>query len=389
MANTFTNVVDTIFAQSLELLAANITTARTVRTDFSMEVAKPGQVINVPYAESASTSAYTAAQALPTPSNSTSDVKTITLNQWRKADMFLTDKEAAEVADIGLINSQAAERVYALGLELDAYLLGLYPAFYGYVGTAGTTPFASDLSAAAAANRVLNQQKAPLNDRYIVLDPLAEEKALGLSAIQNAQNRASSKGDADNTLRTAMIGRVLGFDWWMNQQVPQHTAGTITTGLIAKASTAVAAGQKSFVATTAASTGACALLAGDVIAINGHSQTYTLTANATQASAATDVTLSVEPGLEIALAGSEEITVKASHRVNLAYQRNAIGLAVRPLAPAGGFTGGNIYRSAIEPVTGIPLTLEISRAHGQVYWVWSLLYGASVLRPELGCRIAG
>lgn len=387
MANTFTNVVDTIFAQSLELLPANIITARTVRSDFSREVAQPGQVINVPFAESVSTSAYTAAQALPTPSNSTHDVKTITLNQWRKADMFLTDKEAAEIADVGLVNSQAAERVYALGAELDAYILSLYPAFYGYVGTAGTTPFASDLSAATAANRVLAEQKAPLMDRYIMLDPLAEEKALGLTAIQNAQMRASSKGDEDNTLRTARIGHVLGADWWMNQQVPRHTAGTITTGLIAKASTAVAAGQKSFLATTAASTGACALVVGDIININGHTQTYTVTAAATQASAATDVTINVEPGLEIALAGSEAITVKASHRVNLAYQRNAIGLAVRSLSPS--FTGGNIYRTAIEPVTGIPLSLEVSRAHGQVYWVWSLLYGASVLRPELGCRIAG
>src|SRR5690606_27985853 len=114
--------------------------------------------------------------------------------------------------------------------------------------------------------------------------------------------------------------------------VPTHTAGTITTGLATKAATVQALGDKTIVCTTAAATGACALKKGDIITFAGDTQTYVLTDDATQSSAASDVTLNIEPGLKKALAGGEAVTVKASHVVNLGFHRDAFALAMRPLA---------------------------------------------------------
>lgn len=389
MANTFSSVVDSIFAKSLMPLRENSIMARLVRTDFRNEVAQRGQVITIPKPTAATAETYTPAQVPPAGQDSEQEVVSITLNQWKKSDMFMTDKEAREIADADILDSQVAERVKALANDVDNYLFALYTSVYGFAGTAGTTPFASDLSAATASRKVLNNQLAPNDPRRIVINPDAEANALGLRAIQDASFRASQRGAEDNSLVTGHIGTVLGFDWYMSQNVPTHTAGTITTGLIAKASTAQAVGLETIVATTAASTGACALLVGDVIEIAGHDQTYTLTAAATQASAATDVNLSISPPLQTALAGSEAITVKASHAVNLAFHRDAFGLAVRPLAPAGGFTGGNEFRSAVDPVSGLAISLEVSREYGRTKWLWSVLYGASVLRPELAARLAG
>jgi hypothetical protein len=275
-------------------------------------------------------------------------------------------------------------------------VFALYKDIYGYTGTAGTTPFAigagnfpNSPTDAVNLRKTLNKQLAPPDSRRAVLSLDAEANALALPAFANFEQT----GDQGVKIE-GRLGRKFGLDWYYDQAVPTHTAGTITTGLIAKAATAVAAGVKSFLGTTAASTGACALLAGDIINIAGHTQTYVLTANATQASAASDVTLAIEPGLQIALVGSEAITVKASHVVNLGFHRDAFAFATRPVGDMV-FKGGSEILQMTDmgsngvPGTGINLTLEVSRQHHQTSWELSILYGCKTIRRELAARLAG
>ena len=131
-------------------------------------------------------------------------------------------------------------------------------------------------------------------------------------------------------------------------------------------------------------------LAGDIITIAGDDQTYVLTAAATQASAATDVTLAFEPALKVALTGSEAITVKATHVVNLAFHRDAFALAMRPLmASVADYQLGSRFISMQDPVTGLVLRLEVSRQHKQTRWAFDVLWGTQLVRPALACRLAG
>jgi hypothetical protein len=286
--------------------------------------------------------------------------------------------------------------VRGLANQVNSDVFALYKDIYGYAGTAGTTPFAigsgnfpNSPTDAVNLRKTLNKQLAPPDSRRAVLSLDAEANALALPAFANFEQT----GDVGVKIE-GRLGRKFGLDWYYDQAVPTHTAGTITTGLIAKAATAVAAGVKSFLATTAASTGACALLAGDIINIAGHTQTYVLTANATQASAASDVTLAIEPGLQIALVGSEAITVKASHVVNLGFHRDAFAFATRPVGDMV-FKGGSEILQMTDmgsngvPGTGINLTLEVSRQHHQTSWELSILYGCKTIRRELAARLAG
>jgi hypothetical protein len=252
----------------------------------------------------------------------------------------------------------------------------------GYTGTAGTTPFASDTTDATQARKILNNQLAPLDDRRFVFDADAEAEALNLRAFQDMSYSGSAMG-----LLEGKIERKLGMTWFMDQNVPTHTAGTITTGLIVKASTVHAIGTKAIVCTTAASTGACALLTGDIVTFAGDTQTYTLTANATEATASTDVTLNVEPGLAVATAGSEAVAVKATHVCNMAFHRDAFAFANRPLAEQP--FPGQIAQSATDSVSGLSLRLEVTRQHKQTRWAFDMLYGGILVRPALATRIAG
>lgn len=389
MANTLDALMPKILARGLLALRGFTVLPRLVNTDYSNEARQKGNTIDVPVPGAVTAVDVTPGATPPANTDSSWSTVQVPLDKWKEAPFYLTDKEEGQILTSEFLPLQAGEAVKSLGQAVNADIFGCYKGIYGYVGTAGTTPFATsggvgDISAATSARKVLNAQFAPLANRSLVLDVDAGANALGLPQFANAAAAADNK-----VITEGVIGRKLGFDWFEDQQTPTHAAGTITTGLAAKAATAQAVGDTTIVCTTAASTGACALKEGDIITFAGDSQTYVLTADAAQASAAADVTLNIQPPLKVALAGGEAVTVKASHVVNLAFNKYAIALAVRPLADTMGNELGAKIMSATDPITGLTLRLEVTRQHKQTRYSYDILYGVKLVRRELACRVAG
>lgn len=356
---------------------------RLVNSDFSTEAKQKGDTISVPIPSAISVTDVVPAAYAPDSGNVTPTTATIPLTNWKEAAFTLSEKELANIV-AGIAPVQMTSAIEALATTINLSILNLYSGVYGYVGTAGATPFATDITAATQARKVLGIQKAPTGNRRIVLNPDAEANALSLAAFYGALNSADPA-----VITEGLIGRKFGFDWAMDQQVPTQTAGTITTGLIAKASTVQAVGLTAIVCTTAASTGALALKKGDIIVFSGDTQTYAVTADATQASAATDVTVNISPGKKIALAGSETVTVKASHVVNLAFHRDAFAFASRTLNDDNlGVNVENEMQMA-DPVSGLTLRLSVREEYRRIRWGFDVLWGVGLIRPELACRIAG
>jgi hypothetical protein len=383
VANTLTSVIPRLLAQGLMALRQQAIMPRLVNRGYETLAAQRGSTVDIPIPSAVSAVAVTPANTPPATADMSPTHVSIVMDQWYEAPFHLSDKDLLDVMD-GVIPMQASEAIKALANNVDAAILAKYTGVYGYAGTAGTTPFGSGLSEYTAARTVLNKQLAPINDRRVVLNPDAEGNALLLRAFQDA-----SFGGGTGVIMDGQIGRKVGADWWMDQLVPTHVAGTITTGLAAKAATAVAAGLKTFVATTAASTGAVALKVGDIINIAGHSQTYVITEDATEASANTDVSLKIEPGLQIALAGGEAVTVKGDHAVNMLFHRDAFALASRPLQDVQFADQLVAIESAVDPVSGLTLRLEITREHKRWRYSFDILYGCALVRPALATRIAG
>jgi hypothetical protein len=386
MANTLTAIMHQILARALLVLREHCTMPRIVNSDYSNEAAEKGDTIDVPIPGTVVVIDVTPGVTKPTPTAYTPTKVQITLDNWKQNEPFaLTDKEMVEInknEHFLPMRMQAAVRAIASAINQD--VMAEYKGIYGYVGTAGVTPFASTVNAATDARKTLHQQLAPKTERRGVLDFTAEANALALSQFSDAEKIGT------NAVRIeGEIGRKYGIDWYADDEVVTHTAGTITTGLIAKAATAQAVGLTTIQCTTAASTGACALVVGDIILFAGQSQTYVVTAAATQASAATAVNVAIQPPLKVALAGSEAVTVKATHVVNLAFHRDAFALAMRPLASNGAFKGGSEIAAMQDPDTGLVMRLEVSRQHKQNMWELDVLWGAKLVRAELATRIAG
>ena len=381
MANDLSQLLPVTLAQALQVLRGETILPRLVNRDFDNVPAASGDTVNVWIGSDLAATDVTPGPGPVTPPDSTPTKVPITLNKHKKSGFHITDKERGAIAG-GFIPQQVQQAVKALARQVNADLLGEYVGIFGFVGTPGTTPFASSLAGFKEARTLLNVQLAPKEDRVVILDPDAEGNAVVLPLFVQADQR----GDQGGVL-AGQIGTKMGASWWMDQQVPTHTAGTITTGLVAKASTAQAVGLKAVVATTAVTTGAANLKIGDIITFAGQTQTYTLTAAAVQAAASSDVTLNIEPGLKIALVGGEAVSVKGTHVVNIVMQRGAMAFASRPLQSEAA-NSANIL-SIADPQTGLALRIEQVRQNKQDYFELDLLYGVKLVRPELAVRLAG
>ncbi len=379
MANTLTAVTPKLLAQGLMALRENTVMPRLVNRQYEALAGQKGSTIDVPIPSAIAAVAVSPSNTPPATADVAPTSVAIALDQWFEAPFYLTDKDLLEAMD-GTIPMQASEAIKSLGNNVDQYILGLAHGangFYGYQGTAGTTPFATDTSDATGARKILNNQLAPLDDRSFVVDPDAEANALDLRAFHDMSFSGSAQGIVEGR-----INRKLGFDWFMDQNVPTHTAGT------AAGATTDAAGYALGVTTiTLASAGTGTILVGDVFTIAGDTQTYTVITGDTDVSDGGTVTFA--PALAVAITTSATaITLKATHVVNLAFHRDAIAFATRPLEQdASGL--GAIIQSIVDPVSGLTLRLEITREHKRTRFSYDILYGAQVVRRELGTRVAG
>jgi hypothetical protein len=375
-----TNILQTLVSMSLSALRERIVLAKIVNRDYEGELRgqKLGATVNVsvPAAVAARTVAPDVVPPAVTAVTPTS--VPITLNQWYEAPFAMDDKGLSQVMG-GIIPQQASEAVKAIANNIDQYIHGLThgaSGFYGYAGVAGQTPFATDLAEYLAATQQADAQLMPADNRFVILDTFAKANALGTNAVQNA----SWRGDA-NAFRTGQIGEVLGAQWDYSQNVPRHTSGTWTNAGTTTGTNAAGQGVVNLTGGTGS------LLVGDIVTFAGDSQTYVVIA-ATGTAPTSAIT--VAPNLVTAKSSTELVTVKASHRNNLLIHRDAIGFAMAPLLDTMQVAGAPTTQAvAIDAESGLALRLEVTRQHRQYQWSFDALYGASVIRRELGVRIAG
>lgn len=382
MANDLTVVVDKILARGLMALREWTIMPALVNTDYGSDAKSLGDTIDVPIPASQTAVAVTPAEVPPAPASKTPTKVQISLDQWYKTDFHMTDKQVLEVdANALFIPMQTSEALKALANKINQNIFSHYTGVYGYVGTAATTPFSTDTSAAVDAGTALNLQLAPPGDRRGVLNFTAEGAAKKLAAFQDVDKAGSTGVKIEGSL-----GRQFGIQWYADHHVPNHTTAAAGTPLVDDAA-AIAIG-----ATTIHMDGLTTKPeAGDVFStgIAGDSGTYTVVSSTTLAGTDSDVTF--YPGLRVAkpaVDASEAITFKGSHAVNLVFHRDAFAFAMRPLE-ATDFGLGSVIRSMTDPVSGISLRLEVSRQYKQTAWVFDALWGAKLVRPEFAVRIAG
>lgn len=372
MANTLTPILPKILARVLAATRPAMSILPLVNKDWSTELAQKGETINVQLSEPmVASDVAPSTSAAPTPTDVAQTTTPITLDKHKHIAFSLTDKEITMIdKDSSFMPGQAEEAMIGLFTQMTSDVFSLYKKVYTVAGTAGTTPFASSTDIINEVSRKLTQLRTSNRERRFILDPFATEKAKNLASFSD-MDKAGSSVKTDG-----LIGRKLGFDFYEDQDVPLHTAGTGSGYLI---NGALSAGVKS----ATVDTGTGTLLEGDIVTFAGHTQSYTLT------SALSANVFAFEPALVSAVADNAAVTLVASHRVNLAFTKPAFALAIRSLGTGEIFKGGNIISEMRDPVTGMVARAEVMRANKMTVFDFDVLYGVGAPRPQYAARLLG
>jgi hypothetical protein len=379
VSNTITNVLPKMLAQGVLALRQNAVTPRLVNRDYESTAAGKGNVVNVPIPSAIAARAVSPAVTFAANVDSSPTVALITLDHWYEAPFQASDNDRLSV-DETFFPMQASEAVKALANDADQYLMGKHTGFYGCAGTVGTTPFNGSLTVGGTARKLLNKQLAPMDNRFGIIDPDAENNFLLNSNILQADQRGDQGG-----IIAGSIGTKLGIAWYMNQNVSSYTPGTGWVTGWALSTVGLSAGDTTVNILNATASGT--IKVGDIFTIAGGTQQYVITTAAT-ASSTVQIAVSFYPAAASAATTGAAITViGTAYVVNLVANKYAMAWASRPLA--GSLVDAHVFQAPVDPISGIALRLELSRQYKQETLSYDYLAGAGVVRRELGVKIFG
>lgn len=381
MSNTVSVLMTKILAGALKVLTEEFTALRVAKTDLSAAAVQKGDTISmsVPIAQTAA--AVTPAATAPALTDTTPTEVTVQLSNHRGSRFHLSAVDAANIQRApDFIAGQVAEAARSLMYEANASLFGLYKKLYGFAGTAGTNPFATNINPLADGREALNAQLCPDGNRHAILGYAAETAALKLATF----NEALKRGD-NSSLNSGELGKIFGMMAHRDGQVPTHTSTPLTAGACTvNGAHAVGVTTVSIAKATTASP----LVEGDILTFAGDSQTYVVTADATLAIGNTNV--SIQPPLKVAQAGGGAVTLKATHVVNLLVDPGWAGFAARVTdAEIEGVPTIGIHQVMRDEKTGLALKLSALPGFESAQWMLSWVYGVGYLDRRRGTRLAG
>lgn len=343
---TLGNYNETFFAQeALIQLEKVMGMAGRVHRGYEPATQARGNVIQIRRPAS-----FTATNAPANDSDVATESVSITLSEHKEVKFALTDKDLSLSAP-QIITDHIRPAAVALADIIDQALAALYKDI-PWVSAQTATPALADI---AAIRKIMFDNKVPINDKANLSYMIDGATELAyLNALAAAGQQANTQ---DPSLREGSLGRLYGFDVWANQNTPVHTSGVAAdaTGTVDGVN---AKGVKTIL--ISGITAGATWKIGDTFSIAGHTTRYVMTADGTDADGAA-ATIVFEPGLEIATAGAEVITILltgAAKVQTLAFHRNAFALAMAPLSTLGNGRGADMA-VATDPITGLSLRSRI------------------------------
>lgn len=246
-ANSVDALVPEIWAQeSLAILEENMVMARLVHRDFSPLVANYGDVVNTRKPGEFSTKRKTASDSVTSQDATATNVQ-VPLNQHAYVTFTIKDSESS-LAFKDLVEMFMQPAAMQLARTVDRSLLGQVHEFFGNkVGRLGEMTSSNARDFVLDARQKMNENKAYQAGRNLVLAPSAETAFLKTDIFVKANER----GDGGSALEEARLGRIAGFDTYLDQNVPYRsvTAADTTTANHTAGASAGDTGNKSITAT--------------------------------------------------------------------------------------------------------------------------------------------
>ena len=400
MANSILTI-DMITRKALEILENNLVITRTVNRQyddsFAVEGAKIGSTLRIRLPDRALVTDGAALQV----QDDNEQFTTLTVSSQKHIGVNFTTAELTMQLD-DFAERVLKPRVSQLASSIDADVANSFKSIYQSVGTPGTTPGTSLVL--LQGQQKLNEAAAVMAPRYATVNPAANAGLVeGMKGLFNPTNTISRQ------FKNGLMGEgVLGFEEIsMSQSIKQHTTGT-RTGSHTVTSAVTAQGSTTILIT---GTGSQTIKQGDVFTVanvyavnpqtresTGSLQQFVATADATASSGA--YTVSVSPAMYTsghALAtidafpqASAVVTFLGSastqYPQNLIYHKDAITFATADLLmPQGVDMASRQVHNGISMRIVRQYDINNDRLPCRI----DVLYGFSVIRPQMGVRLWG
>lgn len=376
MANVLTDLAADIY-KAADIVArehVGYLPSVTINGDGS-ERAAVGGIVRSAFTRAAVAGDLNVSMAIQEGTDQTIDNKVLTITKARSVPIPWRGEEIKSVNNGAgfetIYGDQITQGMRTLTNEMEVDLKNTaYQAASRAVGTAGTTPFNTDLAVLGNLEQLFIDNGAPVssNQRSLILNSTAKAKMYGLTQLTNV----NQKGDAI-FLEQGIMGILNGFSLRVTGASTAVTKGT-GTGYLTSAAFSVGD-----VAITV-QTGSGTILAGDVITFAGDTNKYVATA-------LTGGTVTIaSPGLKQDLAENVALTVGNNYSANVSFERSAIELAVR--APAMPMINGKASDAAIDrmtitdPVSGIPFEISVYPGQGKMLIQIAAVWGVKAWKPE-------
>jgi len=345
-ANDNDALIPELWAQEgLAILEENMVMARLVYRDFSDEVANYGDVVNTRRPSEFTTRRKTDADDVDNQDAVSTNVQ-VPLDQHVYVSFTIKDGESSKAFQ-DLVDIYLTPAAMQIARTVDRVLVGQAHQFLANkVGRLQEMDSTNAKDFLLEAREKMNVNKAYAAGRSLVLSPQSETEMLKTELFISAEKR----GDEGTALREASLGRILGFDFYLDQNTPSLSK----TGTVDYVDGLVDAIEPIGETSINISIAGYAAVAGEFIWFAGEGQPHTVTAS-TGTGQTTDVNIAV--GLSTALSVNAVCTLYKACDLSANY--------------AAGYAKGIVltnYTATKPPVTGQLLAFGTGTTR-QVYTV--------------------
>lgn len=381
MANVLTDLAADIYkaADVVGRELVGFIPASTINANGSERVAK-GDVVRASFTREAAAVDVSESMTIPEGTDQTVDNKTLTISKSRAVQIPYTGENVLSLNNgIGfdtVYGDQITQAMRTLVNEIESDMASeAYTNSSRAFGTAGTTPFGSNFSEVAEIRQILVDNGMPQNDGQVslVLNTLA-----GTNLRQLAQLQKANEAGGSDLLRQGILLDLQGLGIRESAQIKSHTKGTGASYLLNDASSAIGD------TVIAADGGSGTILAGDVVTFAGTTTKYVVNSALSGGS----FTLGA-PGLLVAEANDDAITVGDSYTANVAFHRRALELAMRaPAVPQGGDSADDAMLIQ-DPHSGLVFEIRVYKGYRKTMIEVAAAWGVKAWKSNFIATLLG
>jgi hypothetical protein len=376
-ANTLTGLIPDLYA-GLDVVSRELV-GFIPSASLSADAARAavGQSVTYAIAPPAVAEDVVATMVQTNPTGQTIGNGQITISKSRKSRFGIAGEEQRGLnTGPGYVSVQAnmfaqAVRVLTNEMESDLAIEASKNASRAW-GTAGTTPFATNLGESAQVRKILDDNGAPPSNRSLVISTASGASMRTLTQLTKANEAGSVM-----TLRQGELLDVHGFSIKESGQAVSFTKGTGSSATTDNAGYAVGA-----TGITLASAGTGTIKQGDVITFAGDTNKYMVASGDTDVSNGGTITLAA-PGLRVAIpASTTAITVGGNYTANVAFSADALHLVTRqPALPTEGDAAID-RMMMVDPRSGLVFEVSVYAGQRMVSYEVAIAWGMKANKPE-------